>query len=69
MTISKKIRELREENSMLQRELASVLKIGVRHLGKIERNQKRHLITISHLFNCSYQELKTLWIASKPMNV
>lgn len=69
MTIGQKIKELRESNGMLQRELASKLNVGDGFLSKIERNQKvlkrEHLISISEIFNCSYNELETLWLANK----
>lgn len=69
MTIGQKIRELREEAGMLQRELAYKLKIGDAYLSKIERNQKSlkkdHLTTISKLFKYPYAELETLWLANK----
>ena len=69
MTIGQKIRELREKTGMLQRELAYELKVGDAYLSKIESNQKNlkkeHLTTISKLFNYSYSELETLWLANK----
>ncbi|NGZ90112.1 helix-turn-helix domain-containing protein [Psychroflexus maritimus] len=69
MTIGHKIRELRVEAQMLQRELAYKLKVGDAYLSKIERNQKNlkkeHLKTISKLFKYSYEELETLWLANK----
>lgn len=69
MTIGKKIRELREEAKMLQRELAYKLDVGDAYLSKIERNQKNlkkeHLKTISKLFKYPYEELETLWLANK----
>ena len=69
MTIGQKIRELREEAQMLQRELAYKLEVGDAYLSKIERNQKNlkkeHLKTISELFKYSYEELETLWLANK----
>lgn len=69
MTIGQKIRELRENAQMLQRELAYKLEVGDAYLSKIERNQKNlkkeHLKTISKLFQYSYEELETLWLANK----
>lgn len=69
MTIGQKIRELREDARMLQRELAYKLEVGDAYLSKIERNQKNlkkeHLKTISKIFNYSYEELETLWLANK----
>ena len=69
MTIGQKIKELRENAGMLQRELAYELKVGDAYLSKVERNQKllrkEHLITLSKLFNYPYSELETLWLANK----
>jgi transcriptional regulator with XRE-family HTH domain len=73
MTLGQKIKELRESNGMLQRQLASALEIGDGFLSKIERDQKslkrEHLNTISELFNCSFKELEALWIASKVYDI
>jgi len=69
MAIGQKIKELRENSGMLQRELASKLNVGDGFLSKIERNQKvlkrEHLVSISKIFNFPYNELETLWLANK----
>ncbi len=69
MTIGQKIKQLRESKGMLQRELASKLNVGDGFLSKIERNQKvlkrEHLVSISKIFDFSYIELETLWLANK----
>ena len=69
MTLGQKIRELRESNGMLQRQLAAILEIGDGFLSKVETDQKtlkrEHLKTISETFNCSFSELEALWIGSK----
>lgn len=69
MTLGHKIRELREDAGMLQRELAAKLKIGDGFLSKVESNQKtlkrEHLLTISKIFKCSFAELDALWIGTK----
>lgn len=69
MTLGQKIKELRENNNMLQRELASKLEVGDGFLSKVENNQKNlkreHLKTLSKVFNCSFSELEALWIGSK----
>ncbi len=73
MTIGYKIKSLREESGMLQRELAYKLKVGDAFISKVERNQKilkkEHLKTLSELFNISYSELETLWLASKVLYI
>jgi transcriptional regulator with XRE-family HTH domain len=69
MTLGQKIRELREQSGMFQRELASKLEIGDGFLSKVENNQKtlkrEHLKKISELFNFSISELEALWIGTK----
>ncbi len=69
MTIGQKIKELRESKGILQRELASKLKVGDGFLSKIERNQKvlkrEHLVSISKIFDFPYTELEILWLANK----
>ena len=69
MTLGQKIRELREHSGMLQRELASLLKIGDGYLSKVETNQKtlkrEHLIKLSQIFDYSISELESLWIGTK----
>ena len=69
MTLGERIRQLREGNSMLQRQLASKLEVGDGYLSKVERDQKvlkrEHLKTISDLFHCPFQELEALWVATK----
>lgn len=73
MTLGQKIRELRESNGMLQRQLASKLEIGDGFLSKVENDQKtikrEHLKTISEIFNYSFSELEALWIGSKVYDI
>ena len=69
MTIGQKIKKLREESGMLQRELAHALEIGEGFLSKVERNQKSlkrtDLAIISKLFNIDLDELESLWLGNK----
>lgn len=69
MTLGQKIKELRENSGMFQRELASKLKIGDGFLSKVENNQKtlkrEHLLTLSKIFQYSFSELDALWIGTK----
>lgn len=69
MTFGQKIKDLRENAGMLQRELAYKLKVGDAFISKVERNQKvlkkEHLKTLSKLFNIPHSELEILWLASK----
>jgi len=69
MTLGQKIKTLREEAGMLQRQLASILQIGDAYLSKVESDKKilkrEHLKTLSTTFKYEYSELETLWIANK----
>ena len=69
MSIDNKIKDLRGNVGMLQRELAAKLCIGEGFLSKIENNQKLpkrgDLKIISKLFQTDISELETLWLANK----
>lgn len=69
MTIGQKIRQLREESGMKQRELAAKLDIGEGFLSKVENDQKplkrEDLSKLSKLFNVKHSDLETLWLANK----
>lgn len=73
MTLGKKIKELRESNGMLQKELAAHLCIGDTLLSKVENDQKplkrEHLNKLSLLFSFPLLELEKLWLASKINNL
>ena len=69
MTIGNKIKGLREEKGILQRELAALLEISEAYLSKVENNQKplkrKDLIKISKIFKSDLSELEKVWLASK----
>ncbi len=69
MTIGQKIKELRKSRGLLQKELASKLKIGEGYLSKVENNLKNlnkdHLIKLSQLFNYPLADLEILWLGTK----
>src|SRR5690554_2684223 len=69
MTIGQRIRQLREESRMKQRELAAKLDIGEGFLSKVENDQKllkrEDLRKLSELFNVAHSDLETLWLANK----
>ena len=69
MTIGQKIRQLREESGMKQRELAAKLDIGESFLSKVENDQKplkrEDLAKLSEFFNVKHSELETLWLGNK----
>lgn len=73
MTIGQKIRELREDAGMKQRELAAQLDIGEGFLSKVESDQKslkrEDLKKLSRIFKIKHSDLETLWLANKVYGV
>ncbi len=69
--IGAKIRELREENNILLRQLAAQLEMDTAMLSKMERGdrffKKEDIITLSEIFNQNSKDLLTLWLADKIM--
>jgi len=67
--IGEKIRELREANNILIRQLAAQLDIDTALLSKMERGdrlfRKEDLTKIANIFPVSEQELLTLWLADR----
>lgn len=67
--IGEKIRELREANNILIRQLAAQLDIDTALLSKMERGdrffRKEDLTKIANIFQISEQELLTLWLADR----
>lgn len=64
-----KIRELRERNQLLLRQLAAQLDMDTAMLSKMERGdrlfRKEDIISLARVFNYSQEELLTLWLADK----
>ena len=64
-----KIKKLREEQSLTQRQVAAELGIDVamyNRLEKGERCMKRELVkNLAHVYDISEDELLTLWLAGK----
>ena len=69
MLLGQKIKELRLDNGVLQRQLASLLEIDTPMFSKIERGDRRakraQVIQIANYFNVDEKELLTLWVADK----
>lgn len=69
MLLGKRIRELRDENGVLQRQLASLLEIDTPMFSKIERGDRRakrtQVVQLANYFNINEKELLTLWVADK----
>ncbi len=73
MTLGQKIRELRENAGLKQRELAYQLGIGEGFLSKVENNQKPlkrdDLTKLNKLFKTPIDELESLWLANKVYSI
>ena len=69
MLLGKRIRELRNKNGVLQRQLASLLEIDTPMLSKIERGDRRakraQKVRLANYFQIDEKELLTLWVADK----
>lgn len=69
MLFADKIRQLREDNQMLQRQLASALEIDTPMYSKIERGERpakrEQVVLIAKILNTDEKELLTLWLADQ----
>ena len=69
MLFGKKIRELRDDNGVLQRQLAALLEIDTPMFSKIERGDRRakreQVIKLAEYFHQDEKEMLTLWLADK----
>ena len=72
MLLGKRIKELREEQKLLQRQLAAILEIDTPMFSKIERSDRRakrgQVITLTQQFKVDERELLTLWFADKVLD-
>lgn len=68
-----KIKQLREANNLLQRQVASELEIDTPMLSKIERGErkakKEQVLLFAKLYHASKDELLTLWLADQVYDV
>lgn len=68
-----KIKELREANGLLQRQVASQLEIDTPMLSKIERGErkakKEQVLQFAKLYKADKDDLLTLWLADQLYDV
>ena len=73
MLLGDKIKELREEHGVLQRQLAALLDIDTPMFSKIERGdryaKRTQVIQLAEYFKIDKNELLTLWLADKILDV
>jgi transcriptional regulator with XRE-family HTH domain len=69
MFLGKRIKELREEKGLLQRQLAAELEIDSPMYSKIERGERRakreQVVKLAKMLNTDKDELLTLWLAGQ----
>ncbi|MCX6320562.1 MAG: helix-turn-helix transcriptional regulator [Bacteroidia bacterium] len=67
--LGKRIRELREKQNLLLRQVAAYLEVDTALMSKIERGDrkpsKQQVINIAKFLNANEDELLTLWLADK----
>lgn len=72
-SLGKKIRIEREKQSMLLRQVAAYLEIDTALISKVERGERKltrlQVIKLSHLFKISEEELISLWLCDKIIDV
>ena len=73
MLLGNKIKELREEHGVLQRQLAALLEIDTPMFSKIERGnryaKRTQVIQLAEYFKIDKNELLTLWLADEILDV
>ena len=69
MLLGNKIRSLRDEQGILQRQVAAYLEIDTPMFSKIERGDRRakrsQVILLAKYFHLDEKEMLTLWLADK----
>ena len=69
MLFAEKIRQLREEKQLLQRQISAVLEIDNALYCKIERGdriaKREHVVKLAELFETDCDMLLSLWLADK----
>lgn len=73
MLFANKLKELREQKRLLQRQLASALEIDTPMYSRIERGERKakreQVILLAKLLGISEKELLQLWLADKVYDV
>lgn len=73
MNFGEHIKQLREQNQLLQRQVASILEIDTAMLSKIERGERRakreHIPLLANLLHSNEKELYTIWLADQVYDI
>ncbi len=69
MTLGDKLRELREKQGLLLREVAANMQVDTAFVSKLEHNEKSankaHIKSLAKLYKVPENELLTFWLAEK----
>ena len=69
MLFAERIKQLREDNGLLQRKVAAALDVDAGLYSKIERGERpakrEQVIALASIFNTDEKELLTLWLADQ----
>jgi len=67
--LGQKLRELREDNGLVQRQIAAELEVDTAYISKVENEEKPlsklHITKLSKLYKISEKELIQMWLADK----
>jgi transcriptional regulator with XRE-family HTH domain len=67
-----KLKELREMNGYVQRQIAAELEVDTAYISKVENDEKplskSHLKKIAKLYKVAEKELEVIWLADKILN-
>lgn len=73
MIFGRKIRELRDEQGILQRQLAALLEIDTPMFSKIERGDRKakreQVIKMAEYFYQDVNDMLTIWLADKVLDI
>ncbi len=71
--LGKKLKELREEKGLMQREVGAIIAVDGAFISKVENGEKPinrdHLKALSEFFNIPENLLQTLWLSDKIYNL
>ena len=72
MIFGRKIKELREERGLVQRQLSAALEIDTPMYSKIERGERKakrcQIPIMAQMFEVDEKELLTIWLADKVLD-
>ncbi len=68
-----KVKELRERKGLVQRQVAAELEVDTAYISKVENEEKaisrNQIPKLSKLFKVSENDLETIWLSDKIMNL